>query len=77
LVPQEKNNSMKKEEFDYIIENESKLKDLPNSELIRVMDLLSSDFEMTKKQIIDMTFYLDKLEELYNKSLEIYKTRVS
>jgi hypothetical protein len=68
---------MKKEEFDYIIQNESKLKDLPNSELIRVMDLLSSDFEMTKKQIIDMTFYLDKIEELYNKSLEIYKTRVS
>jgi len=68
---------MKKEEFEYILQNESKFKEFPNSELIKVMDLLSSDFDTTKKQIIDLTYYLDKVEELYNKSLEVYKTRVS
>jgi hypothetical protein len=68
---------MKKEEFEYILQNENKFKEFPNSELIKVMDLLSSDFDTTKKQIIELTYYLDKVEELYNKSLEIYKTRVS
>jgi hypothetical protein len=39
------------------------------------MDLLSSDFELTKESIINSTRYLDKLEELYNNTLKVYQER--
>jgi hypothetical protein len=39
------------------------------------MDLLSTDFEITKDNIIKQTIYLDKLEELYNNILKIYQER--
>jgi hypothetical protein len=39
------------------------------------MDLLSSDFEGTKENIINSTRYLDKLEELYNNTLKVYQER--
>lgn len=67
---------MKKEEFDFISENENKVGDFTNSDLIKYMDLLSEDFEFTKNEIIKMTYYLDRVEELYNKCLDVYNTRV-
>lgn len=67
---------MKKEEFDLITENENKLQDATNSDLIKYMDLLSEDFDFTKEEIIKMTYYLDRVEELYNKCLNIYNSRV-
>jgi hypothetical protein len=39
------------------------------------MDLLSSDFEGTKQNIINSTLYLDKVEELYNNTLKVYQER--
>ena len=39
------------------------------------MDLLSSDFEATKENIINSTRYLDKVEELYNNTLKVYQER--
>ena len=39
------------------------------------MDKLSSDFDLTKNNIIGLTLYLDKVEELYNKSLKEYQSR--
>lgn len=66
---------MKKEEFDEIISKENNFDDLPNAELIKNMDLLSDDFEFTKNEIIKLTYYLDKVEELYNKALKVYNTR--
>jgi hypothetical protein len=44
--------------------------------LIENLDLLSSDFEETKEKIINLTYYLDKLEELYNNTLQEYQNRV-
>lgn len=67
---------MKKEEFDLITENENKLQDATNSDLIKYMDLLSEDFDFTKEEIIKMTYYLDRVEELYNKCLNVYNSRV-
>ena len=64
---------MKKEEFENIIKEQSNLKNLPNQKLVEFMDLLSSDFESTKENIINSTRYLDKLEELYNRTLKIYQ----
>jgi hypothetical protein len=71
----EKQNNMRKEEFENIIKEQSNLKNLPNQKLVEFMDLLSSDFEGTKQNIIDSTLYLDKVEELYNNTLKVYQER--
>lgn len=67
---------MTKEEFDIIVEGQKDLKNLQNSKLIEFMDKLSADFELVKKNIIDQTIYLDKIEELYNNILKEYQARV-
>ena len=66
---------MTKKEFDLIIQEQKNLKSLQNSKLIEFMDKLSSDFEIVKKNIIDQTIYLDKIEELYNNILKEYQNR--
>ena len=66
---------MRKEEFENIINEQPNLKNLPNTTLSSFMDLLSTDFEITKDNIIKQTIYLDKLEELYNNILKIYQER--
>ena len=66
---------MTTEEFDTIIKEQSELKNLPNSRLIEMMDKLSTDFDLTKNNIIYLTHYLDNVEELYNKTLDEYQLR--
>lgn len=66
---------MKKEEFDNIVKEVVDLKNQPNSKLIEFMDKLTDDFETTKNNIIGLTLYLDKVEEMYNKVLEEYQNR--
>jgi predicted ATP-grasp superfamily ATP-dependent carboligase len=66
---------MIKEEFENIVKELGDLKNLPNTKLIEIMDKLTTDFDLTKNNIIGLTLYLDKVEELYNKSLEEYQSR--
>jgi hypothetical protein len=66
---------MQKEQLENIINQQTNLKNLPNAELILFMDLLTEDFETTKQNIINLTFYLDKVEELYNSTLNEYQSR--
>jgi hypothetical protein len=66
---------MKDEKFKEILDSQSNLKDLPNTKLVEYLDLLSSDFDSTKESIIKSTFYLDSVEELYNKVLKVYQDR--
>ena len=66
---------MKKEEFEEIVKLQSSLKDQSNSKLIEAMDKLTTDFETVKQEIINMTLYLDKVEELYNNTLKEYQSR--
>lgn len=66
---------MKDEKFKEILDTQTQLRDLPNSKLVEYMDLLSTDFEITKESLIKSTFYLDKVEELYDKVLKIYQER--
>lgn len=66
---------MTNKEFDNITKELVDLKNLPNTKLIEIMDKLSSDFDLTKNNIIGLTLYLDKVEELYNKSLKEYQSR--
>jgi hypothetical protein len=66
---------MTQDEFNKIIEDQKDLKNLPNNNLVIMMDLLSLEFEEVKKNIISMTYHLDKLEELYDNSLKEYQSR--
>ena len=66
---------MKKEEFENIVNLQINLKEQPNSKLIEAMDILTTDFELTKENIINLTIYLDKLEELYNNTLKEFQSR--
>jgi len=49
-------------------------KNRPNKDLEKVLESLNKDFELTKKNLIDLTKHLDKIEILYN---TIYKEYVS
>lgn len=66
---------MLKEEFENIIKEQGNLKNIPNTKLVEFMDKLSTDFDTTKNNIINLTLYLDKVEELYNNSLKEYQSR--
>jgi hypothetical protein len=66
---------MTTEEFDIILKEQGELKNLPNSRLIEMMDKLSTDFDLTRTNIINLTMYLDSVEELYNKTLKEYEQR--
>ena len=61
---------MTQEEFNVINEIVKESKNIPNAKLEETMDKLTSEFESTKNTIITMSFYLDKLEELYNNLLK-------
>jgi hypothetical protein len=39
------------------------------------LDIINNDYETTKDNIIKLTYYLDSLEENYNKVLKEYKKR--
>lgn len=67
---------MTKEELQEIIDSQKDLKNIPNSVLINYMDSLTTDFDDTKEKIINLTYYLDKVEELYNNILSEYQKRV-
>lgn len=67
---------MTKEEFEKIVSEQSDMKNLSNAKLIEFMDKLSTDFDLTKESIINLTLYLDNVENLYNKILTEYQSRV-
>ena len=68
---------MTQEEFKVISEIVKESKNIPNAKLEETMDKLTSEFETSKNAIIGMSFYLDKLEELYNTLLKEYKERTN
>ena len=71
----EKNDNMNKEKFEEIIKDLCDIKNTPNNKLIELMDELTNEFESVKNNIIISTHYLDKIEELYNKSLDEFQNR--
>ena len=46
-----------------------------NTELTLALDIINTDYETTKDNIIKLTYHLDSLEESYNKILKEYKKR--
>ena len=66
---------MTKEEYNKIVDEQKDLKNLPNVELVSMMDILSTEFEDVKKNLISMTFHLDNVEVLYNNALKEFQNR--
>lgn len=66
---------MTQKELENIINSQKSLLDLPNSALIKQMDLLTEEHENIKQVILKNTTYLDTLEELYNNILKVYQQR--
>ena len=55
-----------------IIEESKNKKNLPNKKLVDMMSELADEFEKTKKELIILTQYFDKLEETYDSLLTEY-----
>ena len=68
---------MTKEEFENIVKDSTDLKNQPNTKLVEMMDKLSTDFDLTKNNIIYLTHYLDNVEDTHNKILKEYKQRTN
>jgi hypothetical protein len=66
---------MTQDEINNIILEIKEIKDLPNSKLVSIMDNLTIEFESVKETLIQTSFYLDKIEEIYNKVLKEYQNR--
>jgi len=62
------------EKFNEIIAD---IKNQSNDNLEKVMDFLNDDFQETKEMIINLTYHLDNIEELYNKILKEHESRVN
>lgn len=58
-----------------ILEIIKEYKNRPNKDLIMALDLVSQDFEYTKKTLIELSKHLDKLEHTYNILLKEYNSR--
>ena len=50
-------------------------KNKPNKDLLKALDLLTQDFDFTKKTIVDLSKHLDNLEYTYNTLLKEYLAR--
>lgn len=68
---------MTKIELENIISQKQNLKNLPNNSLIEYMDKLSEEFDITKNNLIALTYHLDKVEDLYNTILKEYQSRTN
>ena len=67
-------NKLSFEEMNEIV---SDMKNRGNSDLTKVMDFLSDDFEETKNLIIELTVHIDNIETLYDKDLKEHTARTN
>ena len=68
---------MTKLELETIVSQLPNLKNLPNNVLINFMDLLTTDFEDTKKKLLELTNHLDSVEEYYNTIIKEFENRTT
>ncbi|MCF8340147.1 MAG: hypothetical protein K9I82_04150 [Chitinophagaceae bacterium] len=66
---------MTKEEFLKIVELYKDITNKSNIEITEAMNNLTKAHFETKNTIIDFTYYLDSIEEMYNKILTEYNRR--
>lgn len=68
---------MIKEEFDKIKEDFKDIKNLPNKDLVDILDKTSTEFEIVKNTILSLTQYMDDIENIYNSTLKEYEKRTN
>ena len=66
---------MTQEEFKVMVETAKDVSKLNNKSLESNMDKLAVEFEETKQNIINMTYYLDRVEQLYETMLKEHTKR--
>jgi hypothetical protein len=66
---------MEKKELEFVVEQQKKLKELSNKDLVELMDKLSLEFESIKQSVINQTYYLDSIKLMYDNTLLEYKNR--
>jgi hypothetical protein len=66
---------MTKKKLEEIQTKTKDITNLPNLELVKNMDSLSEEHERLKNLIINQTYLLDEIEDLYNKNLVEYQKR--
>ena len=66
---------MTKEEFLKIVELYKDITNKSNIEITDAMNNLTKTHFETKNTIIDLTYYLDSIEEMYNKIITEYNRR--
>lgn len=64
-------------ELESIFSQVKNSKNLQNEVLINFMDKISVEFENTKQKLIEQTYQIDKLEEMYNILLKEYQSRIN
>jgi len=57
------------------IEFSKNLNEKSNSDITKMLDNLSNHFNITKNIVINLTYELDQIEELYNIMLKEYNKR--
>ena len=62
-------------EIDKLKEIIQDFKNKSNKDLTVAMDYLNEEFNKTKQNIIESTYYLDNLEKTYNQILKEYQKR--
>lgn len=67
---------MTEEELKNIISEQKNLSSISNKILIEHMDKLSTEFDLTKENLIKMTHHLDFIEQLYDTILKEYQSRL-
>lgn len=68
---------MDKERYEKIKEIVNDFKNHSNNDLKLAMDVLHEEYEKTKETLINFTYYLDNVEETYNRILNEYKNRTN
>jgi len=68
---------MTKEEFEKIKEDFKNIKDLPNKDLLNILDKTSIEFEVVKNTILSLSQYMDDIENIYNSTLKEYEKRTN
>jgi hypothetical protein len=53
------------------------LKDKSNTELAKNLDILNDEFNITKNMVINLTYKLDDIEEVYDLILKEYNKRTN
>jgi prefoldin subunit 5 len=64
-----------REESKKILEIIQDFKNKSNNDLVKAMDYIKKDFDLTKENVLNMTKHLDKLESTYSQLLKEHNKR--